>query len=96
MLFRKGLALDTCAENWSYVGDCPCRGTSAGGCEDGGALREYVKCRLANIASKFASSWRPGDIICLGDRITDILTAYDIFPMLPRAFNAAVTRLSHL
>jgi len=61
-----------------------------GGCEEGEPLRQYINCRLDNIATSFAANWREGDILFMGDSNTDIATAYNIFPILPRAFNAAV------
>lgn len=89
-LFREGIAPAPCAEDWSYTGNCPLPICNPGTCDDGQPLREYVYCRLGLIADSFAQTWRGGDILFFGDSNTDINTAYNIFPILPRTFNASV------
>lgn len=90
MLIRDGQPADICAEDWSYCGNCPLPTCNPGPCQDGAPLRDYIYCRLNLIAPNFAQTWQGGDVLFLGDSNTDVATAYNMFPILPRGFNAAV------
>ena len=90
MLFREGEVIEQCTEDWAYVGNCPLPTCNPGGCDDSAPLRTYIYCRLNLVAANFAQTWRGGDILFVGDSNTDIATAYNMAPILPRAFNAAV------
>lgn len=78
------LQSDCTPENWGYLfQNC----TKWNDC-DRRTIRPYVECRLSNdIAVGLYNDWNPGDILILGDSLTDFATAFNYNPVLPRAFN---------